>query len=99
MLSIEKSPVFQQEYANWKSKISLMPDIPLKIELSALLDSLLQQVKTLDQHHKDVGLNNRISGASVDTRSSVTDIRRKIDKKIKDFEESQLVYKEEKHES
>lgn len=85
-LTIEKSPVFQNEYQMWKTKISTMENEVLKKELEGLLHELLMNVRKIDSIHHSPDIKNNITSSAVDSRSKVSDIRKKLTKKITDWE-------------
>lgn len=84
MLSLIKSPIFQNEYNTWKNKIDEIQDNEtLKKELLTLLAELVSQVKFLDNQHLDLVNNNRLSSQSLESKNRISEIRKTIDSKLK----------------
>lgn len=92
MLSLRQSPAFQKEYSNWKSQINEIADNEqLKKELSSLLSELVSQVNFLDTQHQDLSINNRLSNQSTEAKDRLLEIRKTIDRKLKDYKTNQPV--------
>lgn len=92
MLSLKQSPAFQKEYSTWKSQINEITDNDqLKKELSSLLGELVSQVNFLDTQHQDLSVNNRLSNQSTESKDRLLEIRKTIDKKLKDYKTNQPV--------
>jgi len=53
VLSLEQSEYFKNDYNKFKEQIDLVEDLVLKNELYRLLDSLIVEVKKIDNLHKD----------------------------------------------
>lgn len=87
MLTLEQSEPFQTEYKMFQSKISKIQDEALHKELSGLLQYLLKEVRKLDEHHKELGATNKLPMFMGDTRSTITEVRQKLMKKLRDVDE------------
>lgn len=88
MLSLINSPVFQNEYKTWKSKIDGMSDnLELQKELSRSLNELVRLVKFLDNQHRDLLTtnNNGLSAQANEAKSKISEIRKSIDSKLKNI--------------
>lgn len=88
MFSIEKSSQFQQEYKLFKDKIEKIDNESLKKELESILQSLRSQVKLLDTQHNEFGFDNRLPPIVVDTRNNISNTRKILSTKLKDYDKS-----------
>lgn len=87
MLSLIKSPIFQNEYTGWKNRINeITNNDELKKELLTLLNELVSQVKFLDNQHLDLVNNNRLTSQSLESKNRISEIRKTIDKRLTDYE-------------
>lgn len=87
MLSLEKSQQFQSEYKEFQNRINKITDEKFKTEMTALLVKLLQEVKKIDIQHRDLGFNNRLPSTAADSRLIISETRRQLSKKLKDWDE------------
>lgn len=88
MVSLEKSEKFQKEYNEWKSIAESMENMRAKAELEGLLEQLIRTVKKIDIEHNKLITESVIPEFVVDSRSQLFDIRKKIDRVIKDYTQS-----------
>jgi len=87
-ISLENNPRFQQEYNDWRHRISKIDDMRIKTDLEQELAKLLKEVKRLDTSHKNVISRNTITDAVNDSRDSLLKSRKKIAKTLDDYEKS-----------
>jgi len=78
MLSLIKSEKFQKEYNDFKKQIDNIKNESVKNELTGLLKQLVMEVKAIDQQHEDLAMTMRLSNNTVDHKSNLLDIRKKI---------------------
>ena len=87
-ISLEKNPRFQKEYSEWQQRTDKVENMRVKAELEQDLKILLKEVKRLDAAHKNVISQNTIPDAVDDSRHKLLSIRKRIDKKLEDYEKS-----------
>jgi predicted nuclease with TOPRIM domain len=85
MLSLLKNERFQAEYREWKNKINRIDNDNLKIELQELLNKLVNEIKRLDNQHQELFTSHHLPVGVDETKSNITDIRKKILKKLKEY--------------
>jgi uncharacterized membrane protein YgaE (UPF0421/DUF939 family) len=89
MLSLIKSSQFQIEYKEFFSKIQKIPDDqPVKQELTAMLNQLLQEVKSIDIQHQELTMMQSISSGVNDSKRKITEIRRQLVRKLADVDQA-----------
>ena len=86
MLSLYNSERFQNEYKNFKSRISAIDDTKIKSNLENLLERLKQKVKSLDTQHAEMIISKQMKSLGEDAKNDILDLRKSIDKKLKDWE-------------
>lgn len=82
--SLENSERFKKEYRDFSDRISKLTDENLKKELSQKLTELLREVRYIDKQHEDIYVQKAIPATVPDSRSKLTELRRFIDKRLKD---------------
>lgn len=87
MLSLLKNERFQTEYKEWKSKIDSMSETVQKKELQELLNKLVNEVKRLDTFHEELMRSHNLPMGMEETKSRISEIRKKIHKRISDIRE------------
>jgi siroheme synthase (precorrin-2 oxidase/ferrochelatase) len=85
MLSIFNSEKFQTEYKNYKELIEQVTDLRLKSTLENHLNKLVAHVKHLDSHHEEMIFTKQIKEMSGDNRDKILEVRRFLNKSIKDY--------------
>ena len=88
MVSLVKSERFQTEYKSFKNRIDLVDNIALKTEVAGLLEKLLNEVKNVDIQHQDLGSIKNLASNGVDVKTKILEIRKRIDKKLTDYEKT-----------
>jgi len=86
MLSIYKSEKFQNEYNDFKTRIDKVDDLRLKSTLENLLRQLETKVKRLDSQHSELIMSRQMKSLGNDIKDELLDLRKSLDKKLKDFE-------------
>lgn len=86
MFKLSASPQFLSEFNNFKFRISKIEDEASKMHCEILLKALESKVKLLDVQHNEMTLNNRLPPVVVETRSDIVEIRKQLDRKIKEAE-------------
>lgn len=86
MLSIYKSEKFQNEYNDFKTRIDKVDDLRLKSTLENLLRQLETKVKRLDSQHSELIMSRQMKSLGSDIKDELLDLRKSLDKKLKDFE-------------
>jgi hypothetical protein len=90
MLSLLQSERFQQEYKQYQDKIDKITDLPTRNQAITLLKLLAAEVKKLDSQHQDMFSGNQIPIGLGDARSTIVDIRKKLEKLFKDWNNSKI---------
>jgi hypothetical protein len=88
---IQNSPQFVQEYTGFQKRISAVTNEALQTTLTKLLTSLKNEIVFLDRHHESLYISNRMPTDVVETRDSISNIRKEILNKLTAWESSQLV--------
>lgn len=81
MLSLEQSEYFKNDYNKFKEQIDLVKDLAVKAELYKLLDSLIVEVKKIDNLHKDFIFERRPLD-SKEIKQTISYIRKTISEKL-----------------
>ena len=69
----------------FSEKISRIQDENVKKELSSKLTELLREVRNLDSQHREIFDKKTIPSTVPDLRSKLLEIRRYLDKRLKEF--------------
>jgi hypothetical protein len=88
MLTLLKSEKFQREYKEFQEKISSVTSTDVKKELEGLLSKLVSEVKSLDNQHQELANNKQFPMFASDARSNIVEIRRQLNRKLKDWNEA-----------
>lgn len=91
MLSLYKSERFQQEYNDFKTRISRVTDEKLKITLENFLNKLASHTKNLDNQHEEMIFSKQMKSMSNDLRDNILEVRKTLDKKLSDWERANNV--------
>ena len=86
MLELIKSERFQEEYRVYQSRIENITNLDTKNQAMSLLKILVNEVKTLDNQHRDMFSGNQLPTGLSDVRSGLVSTRKKLDKLLKDSE-------------
>lgn len=87
--SLEKSERFNTEFKTYQAKINEITNPRIHDELVDLLRQLVVEVRNIDVHHNDLFLGKRLSGDVNDARAKLVEIRKKINRRLEDWERSQ----------
>lgn len=80
-----KSSRFLEEYNSWNNKISSINDPVKKQEMQTFLSQLVNEIRKIDQ--SQMNMNQRlVVDTFTDSRQAVTELRKKIDVKIKELQ-------------
>jgi hypothetical protein len=85
MLELIKSQRFQEEYKTYREKIDSITDADVRSQADALLKTLVNEVRKLDNQHQDMFSGNQVPMGLGDSRNNIVLIRKKIDKLCKDW--------------
>jgi predicted nuclease with TOPRIM domain len=83
---LEKSERFTKEYRDFSDRISKIDNEKVKKELVELLNRLLAEVRSIDRQHEDIIAGIKLPSRVNDHRDSVVDIRKKIIKRLEDWD-------------
>lgn len=89
MLSLTKSQRFQEEYNTYKEVANSVTDESLKKTIEGLLSKLVAEIKIIDSQHIDI-LSNKNSVANSENKDKILEIRRQLDRIVKDWREAQI---------
>ena len=85
---LEKSSRFQEDYTRYQSAIAEMPEGDFKQDVSQLLKKLVGEIKKLDSMHMEMVYTRQLPSMGTDMKQEITTIRRQLETKIKDWNES-----------
>ena len=85
MLSLYNSEKFQKELKTYKEQIEKISDDTVKKNVENLISKLISEVKRLDSQHEEMIINRQMSSSGQDFKTKITEIRKSIDKKLKDW--------------
>jgi hypothetical protein len=88
VLTILKSERFQKEYKEFSEQIEKIEDENFKSEMTALLEKLVNEVKTIDTQAQEFMFGQKPVQSAAETRSAVTEIRSRIVRKLSDYREA-----------
>jgi hypothetical protein len=66
-----------------------MSEGAVKTELQGLVNKLLGEVKLLDNAHSELAMNKQLGNLSPDIRDNITQIRKRLQTIVRDWEEAQ----------
>jgi hypothetical protein len=87
---IQNSPQFLQEYTGFQKRIAAVTNEGLQNSLTELLTSLKNEINFLDRHHEALYISNRMPTDVVETRETISNIRKELLNKLTAWESSQL---------
>lgn len=88
---IENSERFKKEYTDFNNKCAEITDARIKNEVIDLLNQLLSEVRKIDRQHSDLILgSNRLAPTITQDREIITNIRKKIIRKLSEWERSSI---------
>lgn len=93
-MQLIKHPRFQQEYKQWFEKINRISQEETKNDLTKLLTQLVNEVKKIDSHHSEMLGRTGLDMTINETRQNITDLRRKIHKKLQECEAAGFIEKQ-----
>lgn len=85
---LEKSSRFQEDYTRYQSAIAAMPEGDFKQDVNQLLKKLVGEIKKLDSMHMEMVYTRQLPSMGTDMKQEITAIRRQLEIKIKDWNES-----------
>lgn len=85
---LEKSSRFQEDYTRYQSAIAEMPEGDFKQDVNQLLKKLVGEIKKLDSMHMEMVYTRQLPSMGTDMKQEITIIRRQLETKIKDWNES-----------
>ena len=86
MLELIKSQKFQEEYQGYQARIEKIASGNVKNQATALLKSLVNEVKSLDAQHQEMFTSNQVPMRLDEIRNGIGGIRKKLDTLLKDWE-------------
>jgi hypothetical protein len=87
--SVLRSERFQTELTRYRTALDQMSEGAIKTELQGLVNKLLAEVKLLDNAHSELAMNKQLGNLSPDIRDNITQIRKRLQTIVRDWEEAQ----------
>lgn len=87
-MNLEKNERFQKEYNRYQLYLEKIENPKIKAEFELLLKSLIQEVKQINEQHQHLSMRNTLSDLVYDSRTRLSDVRKKLEKIIKDVDKS-----------
>jgi hypothetical protein len=88
MLSLYNSEKFQKELSEYKKIIITVDDLNVKSQLENFVNKLILEVKSFDKEHEMMIFSKNMQNGS-SSREKILELRKTLDRKIKDWKESQ----------
>ena len=85
MLNLSNSPRFKEDYNNLSNRIDKITNEKLQSELKKLLVQLVNEVRNIDKNHERLLYDKKLPDSTVDSKSKLLEIRKKIDKRLSDW--------------
>ena len=85
MLNLSNSLRFKEDYNNLSNRIDKITNEKLQSELRKLLVQLVNEVRNIDKNHERLLYDKKLPDSTVDSKSKLLEIRRKIDKRLSDW--------------
>jgi hypothetical protein len=90
MLALYNSERFQREYANYRSRIDEISTPSTRQRAETLLANLVGEVKFLDKQHEEILISNRLPVRLNESTSKIQDIRKDLERLLKDSKSSNV---------
>lgn len=84
--TIQRTSRFQEDYKKFKTMIDSMPVGASKNEAEQLLNKLVNEIRQLDNYHNDMIQNRQLGAMSADIRDRIANLRKRLDKKLSDWQ-------------
>jgi ABC-type transporter Mla subunit MlaD len=89
---LTNNPRFQKEYQEFVAKISQIEDDAVKSQLNQLLQKIVAEARSIDRQHEELIKGAKLASDVVsDHRSSLTQYRQQLTKKLQECERSSLI--------
>ena len=88
---LEKNEKVQKELSDYKRKINSLENAAIKAELNQLFLQIVGGIKSIDQQHSNLSFGGNAASSLRDTRDALTVARKKLDKKLKEYEQQGLI--------
>ena len=95
-MQLLKSEKFIAEYNDFKQRLSMVTDKRMKDEIDGLIITLVAEIRCIDQYHQSLIMGGKVSSLIDDSRDKIRDLRKKIDRRLKDCEKSGLFMNQQK---
>lgn len=86
MQTLEHNERFRNDYDRYKTAIEKVTNESLKTEMEMLLNSLLREVRKIDEEHQAMFTAGRMPTTVIDSRNRITEIRKSLDIKLRDLQ-------------
>jgi hypothetical protein len=74
----------------------MVTDKRMKDEIDGLIITLVAEIRCIDQYHQSLIMGGKVSSLIDDSRDKIRDLRKKIDRRLKDCEKSGLFMNQQK---
>jgi uncharacterized phage infection (PIP) family protein YhgE len=88
-MQLSNSQRFLTEYQDFKDKISKIPNLNKRQELTDLLNQLVNEVRSLDNKHAELNQMSRMPSSVTDIRESLSSIRKTLHSRLTDYGRNQ----------
>ena len=89
MSNLLQSSRFLKDCEKYESVIATMPEGNVKNETVQLLQKLIYSIKKLDNMHLEMVYSRQLPTMGGDMKQEITDLRKKLETKIKDWTQAQ----------
>lgn len=88
-MHFSNNPNIQKELKDFSDQIETVNNTTAKQELSKMFTQLVREIRELESHHMQLTVQHQLPTNIADTRSKITELRKSIFKKLKDWAEVQ----------
>ena len=86
---LQRSSRFLNDCEKYESVIATMPEGNVKNETVQLLQKLIYSIKKLDTMHLEMVYSRQLPSMGGEMKQDITDIRKKLETRIKDWAQAQ----------
>jgi predicted nucleic acid-binding Zn-ribbon protein len=88
-MHFSNNPNIQKELKDFSDQIETVSSATAKEQLNKMFNQLVREIRELESHHMQLTVQHQLPTNIADTRSKITDLRKSIFKKLKDWAEAQ----------
>jgi len=83
---LSQNEKFLNEYSNFKTRIEKIQNEQQKSDLMGLLNEMVSTVKDIDKKHELLAMRSKMPTPGDDPRTKLFDLRKKIDLRLREYE-------------